>query len=155
MLVLALAAAAGAGVTVAWLVDRRKCHRRNMRGECAGCGVAWAESPFGEPYLIHGRLVCEGCAEKAKRRMLWHFGILAAAVAAATGFTVVGNGMAAMVLFPAGSVIIMTVGAVQLMKRANRDAQRRIAAGEFPDFEALGAETSAGQERSVAGGPAA
>ena len=139
MLVLALAGAAFAGFAAAWTVERRRCRRRNERGECGGCGVSWAEASSPDPYLIHGRLVCEDCAEKAKRRMPWHFGILAAAAAIATGFIVAGNGVAAMVLFPAASTIVMTLGAVQVMKLANRNAQRRIAAGEFPEMKALSA----------------
>ena len=67
------------------MFDRRRARLRNEQGECGACGVLWAETPSGDPYLIHGRLVCEECAEKAKRRMPWHFAILAAAAATATG----------------------------------------------------------------------
>ncbi len=151
MLVLALAAAAGASVTVAWLVDRRRCRRRNAQAECAACGVAWAETPSGDPYLIHGRLVCEECAEKAKRWIPWQLGAVAGFTALATGLIVAGEGFAAMLFLPVGSVIVMTFGAVQLMKLANRRAQRRIAAGEFPDFRALGTEAST--ERNESRGP--
>jgi len=155
MLVLALAAAAGVSAAVAWFVDQRRCRRRNERGECAACSVAWGEIRSSGPYLIHGRLVCETCADKAKRRLLWQFGILAAGVAVATGFTVAERGVAAIVLFPAASTIIMSVGAVQLMKRANRDAQRRIAAGELLKHSALATEASSESERTLPEGPAA
>jgi len=150
MLILALAAAAGTSAMVAWLVDQRRCRRRNRQGECAACGVAWAETPSGDPYLIHGRLICEDCAEVAKRRMPWHFGILAAATAFSTGYIVAGEGVVADVLFPVGSTIVMILGAVQLMKLANRNAQRRIAGGEFPDFDSLGGEPGTGPRSSLA-----
>ena len=149
MLTLALAAAALASVPIAWMLERRRSRRRNRKGECAACGVPWAATPSGDPYLIHGRLVCEECAEKARRRMPWHFGILAAAAAIGTGIAVAGADLAVMILVPAGSTIVMTLAAVQLMKLANRNAQRRIAAGEFPDFEALGAEKSTQPKRSL------
>ena len=71
MLVLALTAVAGVSAVAAWIADRRRCRQRNERGECGACSVPWGESGSGVPYLIHGRLVCEDCAEKAKRRMPW------------------------------------------------------------------------------------
>jgi hypothetical protein len=119
-----------------WAFERWRSRRRNRRGECAACGVDWEATESGEPFLIHGRLVCEPCAEKARRRMPWHFGILGAAGAIATGIAIRGADVTAMILFPLGCVVVMTVGAVQLMKLANRNAQRRIAAGEFPDLDA-------------------
>ena len=42
--------------------------------------------------------------------------------------------------FVSAATGVVVVGTVQLMKLANRSAQRRIAAGEFPDFGALGTE---------------
>jgi hypothetical protein len=149
MLVLALAAAAGASATVAWFVDRRRCRHRNHEGMCAACGVSWADTTSGDPYLIHGRLVCEGCAEIAKRRMPWHFGILGASAGFVTAAIAAGEGLVALIVFPTISTIVMTVGAVQLMKLANRAAQRRIAAGEFPDFAALGGTAAVEPERSL------
>ena len=56
--------------------------------------------------------------------------------AIATGIAIRGADVTAMILFPLGCVVVMTVGAVQLMKLANQNAQRRIAAGEFPDLDA-------------------
>lgn len=44
--------------------------------------------------------------------------------------------------FVAGSTGVVVLGTVQLMKLANRRTQRRIASGEFPDFEALGTGTT-------------
>lgn len=70
--------------------------------------------------------------------MPWHFGILGlAAASAGAGVAVADGGLAMILLLPVGSTVAMTLGAVQLMKLANRNAQRRIAAGEFPDMEAL------------------
>jgi len=122
-----------------WILERWRSGRRNRSGACATCGTSWRETPSGEPYLIHGRLVCEDCAETARRRMPWHFGLLGlAAGAAGVGVAVIEGGMVMGILFPIGSTLAMTLGAVQLMKLANRRAQSRIAAGEFPDIEALG-----------------
>ena len=74
----------------------------------------------------------------------------AALMAAITaGNALAGNGVAVMAFFIAGSTIVVPLGTVQLMKLANRKAQRRIAAGEFPDFKALGAEASTEAERSL------
>ena len=120
-----------------WAFERWRSRRRNRSGGCATCGVAWESTPAGDPYLIHGRLVCETCADRARRRMPWHFGVLGAAAAMATGIAFRGADVTAMILFPAASVVVMTFGALQLMKLANRTAQRRIAAGEFPDLDRL------------------
>lgn len=133
MLVLALTAGATAAAIVAWMADRRRSRRRNERGECGACGASWADS--GDPYLIHGRLVCRVCAERARKRMPWELAGLAgwAALVAPVGAVnvLVGNvaGMALLVIPP---TILVPWGTVRLMKRANRRAQRRIAAGEFP-----------------------
>jgi hypothetical protein len=133
------AAAAGATAWATWMVDRRKCRRRNQRGACAACGLTWEETRSENPYLIHGRLVCETCAEREKRRLVWHFLTLVAAMCVASGFIFVVKGAALEGLFPVGSTILMTVGATRSMKRANREAQRRIAAGEYPEYRALDA----------------
>jgi len=67
--------------------------------------------------------------------MPWELGGLAAWVALVTavgaGRILAGNvaEVAALILVP---TILVPVGAVQLMKLANRRAQRRIAAGELP-----------------------
>ena len=139
MLVLALSAVAGVSAVAAWIVDRRRCRRRNEQGACGACGISWAETSSGDPYLIHGRLVCETCAEKAKRRMPWELGALAGWVAVAVGATLADQGLALLLVIPA-TMGVAIVGAVQLMKLANRNAQRRIAVGEFAGFNALGAD---------------
>jgi hypothetical protein len=69
--------------------------------------------------------------------MPWHFGILGASAGIGTAIAVAGADVTLMILLPAASTVAMTVGAIQLMKRANRAAQRRIAAGEFPDMGSL------------------
>ena len=120
-----------------WIFERWRSRRRNRSGECAACGTSWHSSLSGEAFLIHGRLVCEDCAETARRRMPWHFGILGFAAAVATGFIVAGADATTMILVPVGSTVALTLGAVQLMKLANRKARRLIAAGEFPDMKAL------------------
>lgn len=131
-------AAAGLGVPLAWIFERRRSHGRNLDGACAACGRPWGETPDAEPYLIHGRLVCEPCAEKAKRRLPWHLATIGAAAAVGTGIAAVSSGSPTiMALLPASSSLLMTAGAVQWMKLANRSAQRRIAAGEYEAFEAV------------------
>ncbi len=153
MLVLVFAAAAGASATAAWLFDRRRARLRNKQGECGACGVSWAETPSGDPYLIHGRLVCEDCAERAKRRMPWELGALAGWVALAGGVTLAGEGLALLLVIPA-AMGIATLGAVQLMKLANRNAQRRLAAGEFAGFNALGNEAKTDATEALTDGSA-
>lgn len=132
-MVLALTAAASAGAVWAWLADRSRSRRRNERGRCGACGDSLADS--GDSFLIHGRLVCAACAARARKRMPWELGGLAAWVALVStvgvGNLLVGNvaEIAALILVP---TLLVPVGAVQLMKLANRRAQQRIASGDFP-----------------------
>ena len=154
MLVLALTAIAGTSAVAAWMADQRRCRRRNERGECGACGVSWGEAGSGVPYLIHGRLVCEDCAEKARRRMPWELGALAGWSALLAGIVVtsLATGFAMDVSFViAGSTSVVFVGAVQLMKVSNRSAERRIAAGEFPGFSALGSGEGTDAKAAVDG----
>jgi hypothetical protein len=75
--------------------------------------------------------------------MPWQLGIIAGATAAAAlGIAWSEGGFVPGILLPVGTTLAMTLGAVQMMKLANRNAQRRIAAGEFPDIQALGAGES-------------
>ena len=129
----------GGGPAVAglWTFERWRSRRRNRGGRCASCGVSWSSTASGDPYLIHGRLVCEDCAVRAKGRMVWSFAMLGIAAGVGTGFALAGAGVAVMTLVPPVSTVVMTLGAVQLMKLANRRAQRRIALGEFPDIDAV------------------
>ena len=153
MLILTLSAVAGATAAIAWIADRRRCRLRNEQGQCGACGVSWAATSSGDPYLIHGRLVCEDCAEKAKRRMPWELGALAGWVALATGLTLADQGLALLVFIPTG-MGLASLGAVQLMKLANRNAQRRIALGEYPGFDVLGTETKADATGALTDGSA-
>jgi hypothetical protein len=140
VLVLALTVATG-GAVVAWIADRRRSRNRNGRAACGACGSSWLES--GESYLIHGRLVCEECARKAKRKMPWELGALAgwAALIAAIGVSnLLSGNLAGAALLIVAPTILVPIGTVQLMKLANRRAQRRIAAGEFPGLDASDAE---------------
>ena len=78
--------------------------------------------------------------------MPWELGALAGwtAVLAGVVVTALATGFAMDAsFFIAGSVGVVFLGAVQLMKVANRSAERRIAAGEFPGFHALGSGESA------------
>lgn len=65
----------------------------------------------------------------------------------ATAAVVADAGLAMLILLPAASTVAMTLGAVQLMKLANPKAQRRIAAGEFPDMERWGHEARSTAKR--------
>jgi hypothetical protein len=129
-----------------WLFERLRSRHRNRDGKCATCGTSWRSARAADPYLIHGRLVCEDCAEKARRRMPWHFGILGVSAGIGTAIAIAGADVSLMILLPAGSTIAMTFGAIQLMKLTNRTAQRRIAAGEFPDMRSLRPSATTVQE---------
>lgn len=128
-----------------WMFERWRSRRRNRNGECAACGSSWRSTPSGDAYLIQGRLVCEFCAAKARRRMPWHLAMLGIAAGVGTALAIAGAAVPLMLLLPAGSTVVMTLAAVQLMKFANRSAQRRIAAGEFPDMELISADIRAVQ----------
>lgn len=133
MLVLALTAVATAGAVAAWIADRRRSTARNATGHCGSCGVPWSDS--GAPYLIHGRMVCEECAHKARRRMPWELAALASWAALVAGISlgnVFAGNFAAVAVIIVAPTIMVPLGAVRLMKRANLRAQRKIAAGDFP-----------------------
>ena len=138
MEVLVIAAIAGAGALATWVADRRRSRRRNRSGRCATCDTTWAGSSIQEAYLIHGRLVCKACAAKARRRMPWELGAVAVFSMVALASATAAQGATAVVLFSAFGTAGMLVGAVQLMKLANRRAQRRIANGDYPDIALVG-----------------
>jgi hypothetical protein len=152
MEVLALAAVAGATALAGWFADRRRAQTRNGNSECAACGMTLQGGDRSELFLIHGRLVCPGCANGAKRKTLWQFVGLTGATAFATGMIAASQGLVAMLAFPVGSALLMTAGAVHLMKLANRRAQERIARGTDPSFAALGSETSTSLTGTRSGG---
>ena len=130
----------GGGIPIVsglWMFERWRSRKRNRSGECAACGSAWSSTPSSEGYLIQGRLVCQECAETARRRLPWHFGTLGIATAVATGGMLAGGKAVAMILLPVGATVAMTLGAIRLMKLANQSAQYRISTGEFPDLKAL------------------
>lgn len=153
MEVLVAAAVAGAAALAAWVADRRRARRRNRSGQCATCGTSWAESASQDRYLIHGRLVCEACAAKARRRLPWELGAIAAFSVVALASAVAAQGPTAIVLASAGGTAGMLVGAVQLMKLANRTAQRRIARGD--DAGIASVRSSQNSDPDVIEGPAA
>jgi len=135
-----------------WVFERTRARRRNQQGRCAVCGESWQTRPSRERYLIHGRLVCEGCAQRARGRVLWQLGAVGvAAIAAGIGSALAGGNPAMIVIVPIGLPVVMTVGVIQWMKRANRVAQRRIATGEYPDFEALSGEPTPGEVQRLPG----
>jgi hypothetical protein len=81
--------------------------------------------------------------------MPWELGALAGWATLLAGLAVAnlaaGSAMN-VAFFIAGSTGVVFLGAVQLMKLANRKAQQRIAAGEFSDFKALGTEATTDAE---------
>jgi hypothetical protein len=85
--------------------------------------------------------------------MPWELGALAGWVALATGLTLADQGLALLVFIPAG-MGLSSLGAVRLMKLANRNAQLRIAAGEFPGLNALGTEKRTASTESLTDGSA-
>lgn len=117
-----------------WSLDLWRAGKRNRGGACANCGTAWTESPSGERFLIHGRLVCSPCAERTKSRLPWYFGVIGAATIIATTGIGISKGLTAGILFPLASVTVLAVTAVKVMQLANRRAEKRIAAGEFPEL---------------------
>lgn len=152
MEVLLMAALAGAGALATWVVDRRRSLNRNRAGRCAGCGTAWASLTSQEPYLIHGRLVCEDCAAKAKKRVPWQLGAVGMFTFIAVAWATASQGATAVALFSGLGTAGMLTAAVQVMKLANRSAQRRIAAGDYPG---IGLVRSSGDENApdLIGGP--
>lgn len=132
-----MAAIAAAGALGAWAADRRRSRRRNESGRCAACGTAWTSSTVHDAYLIHGRLVCEDCGRTARKRLPWQFGAVALFSLVAIGSATAAQGPTAIALFCAVGTAGMLVGATTLMKLANRRAQRRIAAGDYPGVDAL------------------
>jgi len=104
-------------------------------------------------FLIHGRLVCEDCAQKARRRLPWELAALTAwaalLTAIAVGNLVAGNAVAVAALALVGSAIVVPLSAVQAMKLANRRAQRRLAEGELDSLE--GTATDNDDDEGIAG----
>ena len=135
-IVMLMAGAAWAGsipvLTGAWWLERRRARRKNAEGQCSACSTAWTELGEPERYLIHGSLVCEGCAEATRERILGHFGLLGGAGVFASAAIFLSQGATLFALFPVSSVVVMGAGAVTLMKRANRKAEAEIAAGTYP-----------------------
>ena len=123
-----------------WLFQTLRAQRRNAEGRCASCGAAWPHTEFTTPYLIHGRLTCEKCGINAKRRVLWHFGILTIATASGTTIAVLSASKAAMALLPFASTTGLVALAVWRMRAANRKAQQLIGAGEYGPLGELVAE---------------
>lgn len=119
-----------------WTMERLRSRKRNRSGACARCGAAWSATTADDPYLIHGRLVCESCATEARREMPMHLGVVGFATALATGLAAT-SGELAITLLPAVSAVAMTTGAFHAMKRANRKAQKTIARGQSAEMQLL------------------
>jgi hypothetical protein len=152
MIVLAVTALACAGAVGAWAVDRRRTGRRNDAGRCGICGVSWAETRSIDAYLIHGRLICEDCAQTARRRTLWELGGLGAwgAVLAGSALTVAPE----LGLFVGASTGIGLWATVRRMKRANLREQERIALGQSAGFDAVLRAQVAADPTTALGRPA-
>ncbi|NNM04547.1 MAG: hypothetical protein HKO65_05540 [Gemmatimonadetes bacterium] len=124
--------AAVPGMALAWVTGRWQSRRRNASGACASCGHNWAEVESDERFLIHGRLVCEGCAMRARKRLGWQFAFLSGWTLFAVVMILVMEGVDLLALMPPTTVAAMALGAVGLMKLANRRAQQEIATGSYP-----------------------
>lgn len=115
----------------AWLIEKLRSRRRNASGKCAACGLVWSDITSPEHFLIHGRLVCEGCATRARGRLGWQFGFLGAAALFASVMILVVEGPVVFAIMPPATVSILAVAGIGLMKRANRRAQAQVAAGTY------------------------
>ena len=69
--------------------------------------------------------------------MPWELAAIAAFSAVALASAMAGQAATAVILVSAGGTAGMLVGAIQVMKLANRNAQRRIARGDDPDTAAV------------------
>jgi uncharacterized protein HemX len=77
--------------------------------------------------------------------MPWQLGAVAVFSIVALGSATNAQGVTAVVLVSALGTAGMLIGAVQMMKLANRKAQRRIAAGEYPGIGLTLSSESDGQ----------
>lgn len=152
--VLLASAGAGAVAVGGWISDRLRSNRRNAEGECAACARGWAEIEDLERFLIQGRLVCQDCAARARRRLGWQFGLLGAAALLSSVGVLLSEDPAIMALLPPATVGIFAAGTVTMMKLANRRAQARLARGDDA-FLPLGEEEvdlASGREPELLGG---
>ena len=85
--------------------------------------------------------------------MPWELGAVAAFSLVALASATAGQGLTAVVLVSGLGTAGMLVGAVQLMKLANRTAQRRIANGDYPDIASVRSGETSRHDRIE--GPAA
>ncbi len=115
-----------------WCAYRwRQMRRRNARGQCALCGASWTTTPQEDRFLIQGRLACRGCAIAARGRILRQFALLGGAGVLAATLILRAPASVLLLALPASSVIGGGIGALQLMKRANRRTLQKLRAGEF------------------------
>jgi len=113
-----------------WIFDAVRGRLRNKRGQCACCSATYGE--MNESYLVHGRMVCEGCAERLKRHTFVEISVLAVLVAVLSGLGIaaaISGGMLQKSLFLSAFLIVPPlamgaafVGAMGLMKWQNRRA---------------------------------
>lgn len=116
----------------AWGVQRWRSRIRNASGRCAVCGAPWEAGNAGERFLIHGRLVCESCAARARGRLGWQLGLLGGAAIFSSLIVLAADGPTLLAIVPPALVTVFTAGAIGLMKLANRRARNRIHAGTYP-----------------------
>lgn len=120
-----------------WIAEWWRSGRRNRRGACGSCAETLSDE-LDDRFLVSGRLICSGCAGAMKRRMPWLLGtLLVLLTGSAIATAIMADGiewvLSPLIMFGFG------LGAIQLMKVANRRAQRRIATGGVPQI-ALGAD---------------
>ena len=115
-----------------WLLGRLRSRRRNASATCASCATGWSEIESPERFLVHGRLVCEDCATRAKGRLGWQFGLLGAAGVLSSIGVLLSEDPAILALVPPAVVGTFAVGTIAVMKLANRRAQAQIARGSYP-----------------------
>jgi hypothetical protein len=115
-----------------WLLARFRSRRRNAAAKCGSCGKEWSEIESPERFFVHGRLVCEDCATRAKGRLGWQFGLLGVASVLSSVAVLLGEDPAILALVPPAVVGTFAVGTISVMKLANRRAQAQIAMGSYP-----------------------
>ena len=119
-------------LAVLWTAEWWRSGRRNRKGRCGTCAQALSSGPEAR-VLVGGRMICSACASKMKKHSLWEVGALSLILAGTAG---VGLLMAEGLVWVLGPLVTLPLGfgILQLMKQANRRAQKRIATGESPDL---------------------
>lgn len=155
---LAALAAVPATATAYGVFQSWRAARRNRRERCADCaGELYAPRAFAGPSLVQGRLVCEPCAVKRRRRFRVAL-ILAAGITGGAVLSMAGVALLAPSLLGPGAWLYVAGvaveygavfgGALAWMKRANRKAALRLG-GMSDDVDRLAPASAAARAGST------